>query len=223
VLLFTGNNIGPKGDLASRSLQVRLEVERADPENRPFIHSDPVGWTEANRGLILRALYTIVLGNPNRAKDPETRFKGWWRLIGSAVEHAAGLAGTELRFRDLFLSQEEDDEEGSALVDALAALRAQSNWGDNGFQASDLARLLNDNSERGPSEIERSAVLREFLFPLTPPNQAISAISIGKRLRKHVGEPVSHGNLTLILREFKAKGGGGKGATEYRVEAKQGE
>ncbi len=36
--LFTGNNIGPKGDLSSRSLQVRLEIERADPENRPFKH-----------------------------------------------------------------------------------------------------------------------------------------------------------------------------------------
>ena len=29
--LFTGNNIGPRGDLASRALSVRLEVDRADP------------------------------------------------------------------------------------------------------------------------------------------------------------------------------------------------
>ena len=28
VHLFTGNNIGPRGDLASRSMRVRLEVER---------------------------------------------------------------------------------------------------------------------------------------------------------------------------------------------------
>jgi hypothetical protein len=34
--LFTGNNVGPGGDLASRSLGVRLEVDRADPENRGF-------------------------------------------------------------------------------------------------------------------------------------------------------------------------------------------
>src|SRR5215471_4748147 len=30
--LFTGNNIAPKGDMASRALQVRLDVDRADPE-----------------------------------------------------------------------------------------------------------------------------------------------------------------------------------------------
>src|SRR5216684_2176200 len=35
---FTGNNIRPRGDLASRSLQVRLDVDRIDPENRNFKH-----------------------------------------------------------------------------------------------------------------------------------------------------------------------------------------
>src|SRR4029078_933899 len=41
--LFTGNNIGPRSDLASRSLGVRLDVDRYDPENRTFRHPDPVG------------------------------------------------------------------------------------------------------------------------------------------------------------------------------------
>jgi hypothetical protein len=223
VLMFTGNNIGPKGDLASRSLKAQLEIDRADPENRPFKHPDPVGWTEANRGLILRALYTVLIGNPNRAADPETRFKTWWRLVGSAVEHAAGLVGTKLRFRDLFLTQEEDDEEGAALVDALVALRLQANWGAEGFKAADVARMLNDTSDRGPGEVERCAVLREFLFPGTSPNQPVTSIATGKRLRKHVCEPVSNGTQTLILREWKAQGAGGKGAVDYSVEVRQGE
>jgi hypothetical protein len=88
---FTGNNIGPKGDLASRSLQVRLEVDRADPENRTFKHSG-IGWTEAHRGQIMAALYTILLGNPvlrGPTGGEKTRFKAWWRLCGSAVENAA--------------------------------------------------------------------------------------------------------------------------------------
>ena len=61
---FTGNNIGAKGDLASRSLHIRLDVDRVDPENRPFKHPDPIGWTENHRAEILAALYTILLGNP---------------------------------------------------------------------------------------------------------------------------------------------------------------
>jgi hypothetical protein len=89
---FTGNNIAPRGDLASRSLIVRLAVDRPDPENRPFRHPDPIAWTEAHRGKILAALYTVLLGNPlfrGSKTPPQTRFKTWWNLIGRAVEYAA--------------------------------------------------------------------------------------------------------------------------------------
>jgi hypothetical protein len=65
---FTGNNIAPRGDLASRSLEIRLELDRHDPENRKFEHPDPIGWTDSIREKILSALYTILLGNPTLKK-----------------------------------------------------------------------------------------------------------------------------------------------------------
>ena len=71
IQLFTGNAIGPKGDLASRSLTVRLDADRADPENRAFKHSDPVAWTDAHRVEILRALYMVLLGNPTLKKPAQ--------------------------------------------------------------------------------------------------------------------------------------------------------
>lgn len=90
---LTGNNIGPRGDLSSRSLYARLSVDRPDPENREFRHPDPIAWTEAHRGEILSSLYTILLGNPRfnpgAAEPPQTRFKAWWSLVGQAVEHGA--------------------------------------------------------------------------------------------------------------------------------------
>ena len=99
--LFTGNNISARGDLASRSLHIRLNVDRPDPENREFKHPDPIGWTDDNRAEILLALYTILLGNPQlkTAHDApgKTRFKMWWRVVGSAVEHAAKLYAPNLR------------------------------------------------------------------------------------------------------------------------------
>jgi Primase C terminal 2 (PriCT-2) len=85
---FTGNNISPQGDLASRSLVVRLQADRPDPENRPFIHVRPIAWTNDHRGQILNALYTLLLGNPRsvggNTHQAETRFKDWWDLVGSA-------------------------------------------------------------------------------------------------------------------------------------------
>src|SRR5262249_36626319 len=140
--LFTGNNIGPKGDSVSRGLQTRIEVDRIDPENRQFRHSDPIGWTEVNRPKILQALYTVLLGNPELKKPSgapaKTRFKLWWRVVGAAIENAAKLHSeatdpaayeaedksrpVPIDFQRLFVSQEADDEESSSLADALEIL-----------------------------------------------------------------------------------------------------
>jgi hypothetical protein len=198
---FTGNNIGPRGDLASRSLRIRLDVDRVDPENRAFMHPDPVGWTENHRAEILAALYTILLGNPQlkAARDAEgkTRFKMWWRLVGSAVENAAKLAGQELEFQKLFITQEEDDEESASLADVLDVLLKK--WPDQ-FTASDVAGMINN-----PSPNEDEQALREFLLPGALANYVFSAKSIGKLLKRHLDEPVRSGERTLALRSWEDK------------------
>jgi hypothetical protein len=222
---FTGNNIGPKGDLASRALQVRLDVDRVDPENRQFRHPDPIGWTQANRAAILTALYTILLGNPTldlpRQAPMKTRFKLWYRAVGSAVEHAAQCAAIldpnvdylpeepVVDFGTLFLDQEGEDEEATSLAEMLAALEetmksraAAVGRTPGAFTAADVAAALNSNPggfdlnarDAGP------AVVRAFLFPNQPSSVTISSKSIGKLLKRHVGAPTKHGVQTLVLR-----------------------
>jgi hypothetical protein len=198
---FTGNNIGAKGDLASRSLRIRLDVDRVDPENRPFKHPDPIGWTENHRAEIMAALYTILLGNPQlkepRDTEGKTRFKMWWRLVGSAVEHAAKLAGHELDFRKLFVTQEEDDEESTSLADVLDVLVKK--WPDQ-FTASDVAGMINN-----PYPNEDEQTLREYLLPGALSNHVFSAKSIGRLLKRHLDEPVRSGERTLVLRSWEDK------------------
>lgn len=233
---FTGNNIGPRGDLASRSLQARLEIDRSDPENRDFSHPDPIGWTENNRAAILRALYTIMLGNPSLRPEiqPRTRFKAWWRVIGSAVEaaaarHAEHLAALAIDatacsprrvdFRDLFLRQEADEEETASLTAALEALHAML---PSGFKATDLADKLNSRSEyRLDAEIEQTMVVREFLFPTAQSNHDVSSKGVGKALQKHAGEPVTSDDKTLILKSEREKKGGPKGPLFYRIHSRK--
>jgi hypothetical protein len=180
---FTGNNIGACGDLASRSLNIRLDVDRADPENRTFKHPDPIGWTESHRGEILTALFTILLGNPQLKKprnaNNKTRFKLWWRLVGSAVEDAAALAGhDEVDFQDLFITQEEDDEESASLADALDVMAKE--WPKT-FLAKDVATLINTEY---PDEDGR--LVREFLLPKASPKQMFSAKTVGRLLKRHL-------------------------------------
>ena len=159
ILTLTGNNIAPKGDLASRSLMARLDVDRVDPENRSFKHSDPIAWTLNNRGEILRALYVIMLGNPQLKEPvpPKTRFKRWWHLVGSAIENATTFMSEELdlpegwrttepvSFVKLFAAVESEDEETTDLSDVLEILSRR--WPPAtpsiAFQASDVAKLIN--------------------------------------------------------------------------------
>jgi hypothetical protein len=217
---FTGNNIGTKGDLSSRSLTVRLEVSQADPENRPFEHTDPVGWTDAHRGRILAALYTVLLGNPELHKllnsPANTRFKKWWRLVGSAVENAAKLheefvtpgiddcAAHTIDFKDLFLRQEEADEEGTTLADVLEQMITK--WTvDRQAKASDIALLINrarDASDRftDPGDRELGNSLRDLLFSEKAPALDVIAKAVAKQLAKRVGEPVKKDKRTFILR-----------------------
>jgi bifunctional DNA primase/polymerase-like protein len=212
VHLFTGNNVGARGDLASRSLELRIDVNRPDPENREFKHPDPIGWTEHHRAETLEKLYCIMLGNPALESDKAggTRFKTWYRLVGSAVEHAAALVGDHLNFQKLFLAREADDDEDiGTLAEALAVLHRR--WPVAEFLASDIANLINregvdanpyswDGEEKVLREMKHdSAILRELLFP-DEPNVVATAKSVGHRLKNHIDEPVQHGEDVLILR-----------------------
>jgi hypothetical protein len=201
--LFTGNNIAPTGDLASRSMMIRLDTDRHDPENRAFEHPDPMGWTENNRAEILRAFYVILLGNPqlSAARDAamKTRFKMWWRLVGSAVEHAATLYAGEtgsIDFQKLFLSREEDDEETAALVDVLSILSIKfAGW--NTFKASDVAKLFEGQDSVWDDPTDK---LASFFAPKRIPDQKVSSKVVGKLLSENRDNPVLRGDATLILR-----------------------
>jgi hypothetical protein len=241
--LFTGNNVMPTGDLASRSLVIRLEVDRHDPENREFTHPDPIGWTDSKRAEILRTFYAILLGNPTlkqpRNAEMQTRFKMWWRVVGSAIEHAAQLAADRaepgayeaggppapcaVNFRKLFLQREDEDEDSASLADALAVLAQWPQQG--GFKAAEVAELVNDvTTPRDPYarrprptdliEPPDRVILRDFLYPSMPPGFRASARSVGCLLREHVDEPVKRGGQTLAL---KAHDSGGSRALSYYV------
>jgi hypothetical protein len=194
---FTGNNINVCGDLVSRCLHIRLDADRPDPENREFTHPDPIAWTEQHRGKILGALYTLLLGNPQldmpANAQSQTRFKLWWRLVGSAVENAAALAGKDLDFRDLFELQEDDDEDAASLADVLGILL--NRWTDQ-FTAKQVAEFINNEYDHSPEK----SLLRDWLRPDASSNQQISAKRIGRQLKRHLDEPVMSGKRALTLR-----------------------
>jgi hypothetical protein len=225
VMVFTGNNIGGRGDLASRELTARLAVDRPDPENRPFAHPDPLAWTEAHRGRILQALYIILLGNPRlrsggSVPPAETRFKAWHHLIGAAVEHAAdrhaelvaervkwlvadkpACPPSSIRFRDLFLDGETDDEQASSLATVLDIIRTKWPHGCTAAEVAAYAGGACDDAIAFKAAIE--AASSKAVRVVTP-------IVLTWRLKALVEAPTQVGGIVLALRyrQDKAKHGG---------------
>lgn len=199
IQVFNGNNISPRGDLASRSPSIRLIVNRPDPENREFKHQDPIGWTEANRGKILKAIYTVLLGNPRlRALNPspaETRFKTWFHLVGSAIEHAAqqhailNTDATSISFREVFLESEADEEQSDALATVLSTLR--TNW-PNEFKGADVSHFANNDDEAG----EFRAALEEAAGKI----EVVSPKTVTWRLKAIADAPIEIDGKILILK-----------------------
>ena len=160
IITFTGNNIAPRGDLASRSLQIKLDVDRPDPENRSFVHPDPFEWTLENRGKILAALYTLLLGNPGlaaRGGQFKGRFKVWQRIVGAAVEHAADLYGQPIDFPQMFLTAEADDDESAGNATVLKALDALSPDGAP-FRSGDVVAYLKENENGDHAQAMRGFI-----------------------------------------------------------------
>jgi len=231
VMAFTGNNIGPKGDLASRSLIARLEVDRPDPENRKFVHADPVAWTLENRGGILSALYTLLLGNPQlqpgRAREQKTRFKTWWHLVGSAIENAvmalqvqqltsveSARYASPIDFGKVFADVEADDEDGTVLSDVLDIMHHI--WPGRAFQASDVAKLVNEPLE---GEADASNILRGFFeADGRRPGMTITPKTVGKRLVAVSDSPVYVGGRVMkLVRRASAQTGHRKSASFFEV------
>jgi hypothetical protein len=224
--LFTGVNIAPRGALASRSLRVRVDTNLVDPMARTFVHNNPVSWTKANRERILGALYTILLGNPMLdlpADAPtKTRFPMWYRLVGSAVEHAAASykeanlqddKAVVVDFGGLFLKQKTSEEEGTNLGETLNELdEAMRHWlketrpaslHKGEFTAKDLASYLNNATSLGPENTSASAsaeTIRGFLFQKIPAKAKLSPRVVGIALAAYVDRWRAVDTKKLVLR-----------------------
>ena len=148
---------------------------------------------------ILRALYTVLLGNPRLTGDDttprQTRFKVWHHLIGAALEHAAiwhrdrvaehdpNCPPVAVAFKDQFLANEDDDELDHALATVLRMLCAR--WPGGSFSAAELANWISDGYD--PAALTYA---REFLPALDaatekapPHNNHYSAMVMAFRLR----------------------------------------
>jgi hypothetical protein len=132
----------------------------------------------------LRALYTIMLGNPQLTERgaAQTRFKTCWRLIGSAVENAAYCEaekrGRPVLFKEMFARTEARDEEARERADVIQALYAISEE----FSAPDVYQCLADSGRKadecGITEEDGTIELRRFCTNRLAKAPSVKSISL---------------------------------------------
>jgi hypothetical protein len=219
---MTANNAQTVGDLASRSFTVTFNVDTPHPEDRPFTHTDPYAWTLANRGKILHALYTLMLTSPHsRDADASTRAKNWWRLCGAPIEYAAdslppdpaGKVRGPIDFGEMLHSGEDSGEalnEDAVFVAALRMITRNStlppsetgkhDW----FTAADVLSLV--QGSLGAEVVANSwavTKIRDYTKPRNAQGEnrsevALSALSVGQKLRMLVGRPFEVTDIETI-------------------------
>jgi hypothetical protein len=90
---FTGNNITPADDFASRVLQIELKPDMENPDRRKFDRPDIVDWTAVHRADILFHLCLLVacyLRSGVKVPATPTRFSMWDHLVRYPILWAGG-------------------------------------------------------------------------------------------------------------------------------------
>jgi len=194
----TGNNIQIKGDLARRSILIRLDAEMARPWLRSeFKHEDLLGWVKDNRAKILSSLLTIVrawfvAGQPPAQVRPLGGFDDWVQKVGGVLE-LAGLSGFLGNKTELYDSMDQEVGQWDGFLIVWREVKA-----DHPITSAELKKDLESTDEiykdlqaAMPDDIARAIS-----------KSAKSAGALGNVLSKHVDQVYPAG-LKLIREEEK--------------------
>lgn len=217
IFAFNGNGITISGDLASRTLNATISVERADPENRDFRHPDVLRWTLEHRAKILRALYTILLvDRDHHTASSGTRFKVWNHLIGQPIEMLS-----KTKMGDVIGETEGEDEQSVGQTSVLVAFRDKFGVGVE-FSAAEVRDMLDyrhgvvtgdatifaSDAEKQEAEDRRNTVetLRaHWANAIERPldHGRPNTTAVGHWMRPLLDCPVSVDGVTIVLRSRK--------------------
>jgi hypothetical protein len=130
--MITGNNAALGGDLARRSLRVKIDPGVPNPEARTrFAIPDFENWVRAHRGDLLWSMLTLVqhwvhIGSPVPSEIRADSYGKWVAVVGSILA-AAGIPGT---FDDPLASKanDPDAEEWEDFLAQVHAVHGEEPW-----------------------------------------------------------------------------------------------
>lgn len=181
--LVTGNNLTLGGDMAPRSVLIRLNAQLDRPQDRDFVHDDLLTWAEEHRSLLVWAALTIGrAGWRNGPPKPRTpiRMAGFqpWVTICAGILEAVGIEGFLENRGQLERVVDTQHEDWCTFLGRWRDL-----MGDEAITVADLRRRL-DAGEFGD---ELPAEITDAIGAVNSTQQGrrLSAALMGRRDRRH--------------------------------------
>jgi hypothetical protein len=187
VLVLTGNNLDPRGDLIRRILIARLEPDCERPEARDaFRHADLREYVTRSRPRLVAAALTMMrayclAGRPNVGTGVWGSFESWSSLIPPAIKWAGGPNVLDARPD----SDAERDPDTMALSTLLALLPRLSD--SKPIKARDVVSTLYPSDRSGPPDGYDDLREAVELLTRTRSGQTPSGRALGDALRRHRG------------------------------------
>jgi hypothetical protein len=202
VWIATGNNIQIGGDIARRTVRVRLDAACARPWMRTgFKHPDLLDWIKDNHGLIISRLLIISRAWVLAGKPPGNvrlgSFSEWAKVISGILEFA-GVKDFMGNASELYDDMDTDVQQWDAFLEEWAALHA-----DHPITAGQLRdELLSDYpiyhtfQDSMPDDVAK-AVGKDYR----------ASLSLGVVLRKHLDQVYPSGRKLTQVKDAHTKAG----------------
>ncbi len=190
VIVLTGNNLDPRGDLIRRILIARLEPDCERPESRTsFMHKDLREYVVRSRPRLVAAALTMLrayclAGRPSTGTGTWGSFESWSALVPASIAWAGGPNVLDARPG----SDSDRDPDTMALGTLLAQLPQLG--GNMPMKARDVVAVLYPHERRGGGGApDGYDDLREAveLLTRTRSGQVPSARTLGDAMRRHRG------------------------------------
>lgn len=193
LLIVTGNNFMPIGDLARRVLTSRIDAGMERPDKRSF-DLDPKDWVKVNRQSLVRDAITVLLGyrtldGKRRGEGRMASFEPWDDAVRQAVLWAGTLSSTELGDPygavDTAFAHDPDHAKLAALLESWHAL-----YGNKPTKvATVIAETNNAEWNQGQPDEGRTIKLRlrETLMEIAGEGRVVNPRRLGRWIEKHTG------------------------------------
>jgi hypothetical protein len=216
LVLISGNNFRPSGDLWRRLLTCRIDAKTEDPERRSFAIEPFEHCTDNRQDMVAAALTLlrgfVVAGSPRTTPDKLASYEAWDNRVRQAVVWLAAQdimpapIGDPVDAIERAKRAEPENQKLAALLTA-----AHATMGDRAWRVADLVKASEQAAHAPVMCPEHITVLRETLEEIAGEHGKINPRKLGRWIEKQAerrcgGVWVEHAGIRWKVALWRVRG-----------------